>query len=544
MKFYISILCISLLCQSCMKSKKVDLIIHNATIFTVDLNYSTAEAMAVKDGKIVEIGPERQILNKYTSEEIIDAQGKDIFPGFSDAHGHLLSLIDQRLSLDLTGSKSFEELLFKLEKYISSSKSKRKFIVGRGWDQSLWNTKKFPTNEQLNKRYPNTPILLIRVDGHAALVNDCLLKLAKLDENSVIEGGKILLDKGKPSGIILDNAISKVSALIPPFSLKEKQDQLIEIQQELFQYGITSVHEAGINYDDIRLFQSLNQSEKLELQVYAMLYPTPKNFAFAKKNGIYEKRNLFIRSFKVVGDGALGSRGACLKHPYHDDPSVVGFLTTSPKDLQLIAREAREIGYQMNTHAIGDSTNKLIIDIIADTYRQKKDHRWRIEHAQVLDVNDIPKLGQYAIFPSVQPTHAVSDQRWAEDRLGRERLKGAYAYQSILNSTGIFAFGTDFPVEHFNPFLTIHAAVKRKNSDNFPPKGFLNQEAVSLQNCIQAMTIWAAFASFREHQSGSLEKGKEASFVILEHPLKVSDNFSPNFAYMTFIKGKKVYSAE
>ncbi|MCE3296181.1 MAG: Amidohydrolase 3 [Crocinitomicaceae bacterium] len=527
--------------QACMKGQRVDLVVHNAKIHTVDENYNVHEAMAIKDGEIVEVGPERQILNKYAYDEEIDANGKDVYPGFTDAHGHILSLIDQRLNLDLSGSKSFGEVIFKLEKYASGQK--RKFIVGRGWDQAVWGTKEFPDNEKINALFPDIPVLLIRVDGHAALINDCLYKKAKL-EGKNIEGGKILLKNGKPTGIILDNTITEISKLIPPFTNQERQKAFLEIQEELFQYGITSVHEAGIEFKDIAFFQSMNKSKQLKLQLNAMLYPSKENIDFAQKNGVYHENNLLIRSFKVVGDGSLGSRGACLKHPYHDDPLTHGFLTTPVTEMRKVADVCRKTGYQMNTHAIGDSTNKVVIDLIAEMYAFKKDHRWRIEHAQVLDPADIKKMGDYAVFPSVQPTHAVSDQRWAEDRLGKERLKGAYAYQSILNTTGIFALGTDFPVESFDPFATIHAAVKRKNKENFPSSGFLASEAVSLENCIRGMTIWPAFACFREKSTGSLEKGKEATFIILDYPLTVSGNFKENFAYMTYIKGKKVYSAE
>jgi predicted amidohydrolase YtcJ len=525
-----------------MKGIKVDLIIHNAKIYSIDNNYKVYEAMAIKDGEIVELGPERQILNKYRSEETIDANGKDIYPGLTDAHGHILSLMEQKLNLDLTGTKSLDELLFKLEKY--ASKTNRKFIVGRGWDQSLWANNEFPTNEKLNKLFPNIPVLLIRVDGHAALVNDFLLQKASLNKDTKIEGGKIILENNKPSGLILDNVINEVTKLIPPYSLSDKQNAILEIQEELFQMGITSVHEAGINFEDISLFESLISKNKLDLKIYAMLYPTQKNMNFVKKKGKYKNKNLSIRSFKVIGDGSLGSRGACLKKPYSDDIHTHGFLTTSIQDFFAIADFCRLQDFQMNTHAIGDSTNKLILDIIDVTTKSKKDHRWRIEHAQVLDVKDIQRMASNGAFPSVQPTHAVSDQRWAEKRIGKERLKGAYAYQSILSQTGIIAFGTDFPVESFNPFLTIHAAVQRKNETNFSQTGFLMEEAVTFEECMKAMTLWPAFACFEEKTTGSLEKGKEATFVIFDYPLNSSKNYKQNFANMTFIKGKKVYSAE
>lgn len=524
-----------------MKGKNADLVLHNGKIFTVDEQFSIHEAMAIKNGKIIEVGPERQILNKYSSEETIDLNGKEVFPGFTDAHGHLLSLMEQKLNLGLTDSKSFEEVLFKVEKYNSNS---RKFILGRGWDQSLWENTDFPSNEKLNLLFPNKPVLLIRVDGHAALANDFLLKKANFSENTLIEGGKLIQKNGKLTGLVLDNAITELLKNIPTYSKIEKQKILLEIQEELFQYGITSVHEAGINYEDIDLFKSLIQQNNFKLGIYAMLYPTKKNINFAKKYKKYVYKNLKIQSFKIVGDGSLGSRGACLKENYLDEINSKGFLLTSISEIQKIAKIARLIDYQMNTHAIGDSTNKLLIDIISETYNYKKDHRWRIEHAQVIDEKDIESFGEFAIIPSVQPTHAVSDMRWAKNRIGEKRLKNAYAYQKLLQNSGLICFGTDFPVESTNPFLTIHAALNRKNIKNEPKFGFMPFNKISFNDCIKAMTIWPAFASFQENKTGSLEKGKDATFVVLEYPLNKSDLFHENFANQTFIKGKKVYSVE
>jgi predicted amidohydrolase YtcJ len=524
-----------------MKGKQVDLILHNGKIHTVDELFSVQEAIAIKDGKIVEVGPERQILNKYSAKEYLDLKGKDVYPGFTDAHGHLLSLIEQKMNLNLTNSKSFEEVIFKVQKYYSKDK---RFILGRGWDQSLWSNNEFPTNEKLNALFPNIPVLLIRVDGHAALANDFLLDKAGFNISSTIEGGKLIQKEGKLTGLVLDNAITELMKFIPKYTNQQKIETLIEVQNELFQYGITSVHEAGIEFSDIDLLKSAYKNNGLELEIYAMLYPSEENIQFARKNKKYSYKNLKIQSFKVVGDGSLGSRGACLKQDYHDEPNTKGFLTTSIEQLKYIAKTATLIDYQMNTHAIGDSTNKLLIDVIANRYKSKPDHRWRIEHAQVIDETDFMDFGKYAILPSVQPTHAVSDMRWAKDRLGEKRINGAYAYKKLLDITGIIAFGTDFPVESFNPFLTIHAAVNRKNEMNQPEDGFLPKNKISVQDCIKAMTLWPAFASFQEKTSGSLERGKFATLVVLEYPLNKSEKYAENFSFLTYIKGKKVYSAE
>jgi len=527
---------------SCYKGKSVDLVIHNAKIHTMDQSDHIEEAIAIKDGKIIEVGPERQILNRYSAEEEIDAGGKEIYPGFVDCHGHLLSYANQLLSADLVGCRSKEEMIVKVEKY--QSKNQRKFIIGRGWDQSLWTDKTFPTNKELNKLFPDIPVCLFRIDGHALLANDACLRLAGIDKNTNINGGIITMENGQCTGLLIDNAMNPVMARMPDFSKKEKIEALKEIEGELFQYGITGVHEAGIQNQDISLFKELIDQHDFNLNVYAMLFASKQNIEFARKNGIFRYKNLLIRSFKVMGDGALGSRGALLKKPYSDQHNHLGVLTTPVSEMKKIAAICEETGYQMNTHAIGDSTNKILLDLYQRIFEVNKDHRWRIEHAQVVDEKDISLFGKYGVFPSVQPTHAVSDQRWAEQRLGRKRMIGAYAYKSLLNQYGMLAIGTDFPVELTDPFLTIHAAVNRKNSDGIPGGGFYSKETLTLDECIRGMTSWAAFASFQENELGTLEKGKDATFAIFEHPIQPKEDFQPNFASYTFIKGKKVYSTE
>lgn len=528
--------------SACYKGKSVDLIIHNAKVHTMVDNSEIMDAIAIKDGIIVEVGPERQILNKYSADEEIDAAGKDVYPGFTDAHGHILFYAKQKLSLDLVGSRSLDELLVRTEKH--QSKHKRKFIVGSGWDQSLWGTNEFPTNEKLNALFPNIPVCLTRIDGHALLANDALLKLANISPSTVIEGGNIHVQDGKCTGLLVDNAMNPVYDLIPEFPKNEIISAIKEIQEELFQYGITGIHEAGIEFKDIVFFKELIDKHDFKLNLYAMLMGSEQNINFARKNGIYTYKNLLIRSFKVIGDGALGSRGAFLKQEYSDQHNHFGVLTTSKDEMKHIAQVCEETGYQMNTHAIGDATNNILLELYQRIFEVNKDHRWRIEHAQVVDPKDFEFFGKYAVFPSVQPTHAVSDQRWAEQRLGRKRMLGAYAYKTLLNQFGMIAIGTDFPIELTDPFLTIHAAVQRKNSDNFPSNGFYMNEAITLEECIKGMTIWAAFAAFQENELGSLDKGKDATFVIFENPVRSTPEFQPNFAYSTFIKGEKVYSVE
>ncbi len=534
----ISLLLIVLL-ASCMKGEHVDLIIHNAQIHTMNEGMDVADAVAIRDGKIIEVGPERQILNKYRSDETIDALGRDVYPGLTDAHGHIFSYANQKMNVDLVGCKSMNEVVYRCEKYLS--RTGKKFIVGRGWDQTLFSSKEMPDYKALSEKFKNIPVCLYRIDGHAALVNDFLIKKAGISECSAVDGGEVQLINGKPSGILLDNAMKLVEDFLPKFSKIEWNDKILEVQQELFQYGVTGVHEAGIEFEQISTLKNLIAQNKLNLNVYAMLLPTEKNKEFARKNGPYNFRNLNIRSFKVYADGALGSRGALLKKSYSDSPHSNGLLLTKTSEIEKIMNFCLENDYQMNTHGIGDSAISVILNLCKKAYTIKKDHRFRVEHAQVIDPKDFQKFADYAIFPSVQPTHAVSDCRWAEERIGKKRMHGAYAYRSLLNQFGMIAIGTDFPVESINPFLTIHAAVQRKNKQNEPKNGFNMAEAISLDEVMKGMTIWAAFAEFNEAKRGSIEKGKEATIVIFDKPLTSNALFIENFAWKTLIRGKIVY---
>ena len=554
--------------NSCMKGESVDLIIHNAHVHVMDDQNTVADAVAISDGKIVEIGPERQILNKYSAEEYIDAQLKDVYPGFTDAHAHIFSYARQMLSVDLVGCKSYEEMLVRIEKY--QSKHNRDFIIGRGWDQSLWQEGEMPTNDRLNELYPDIPVCLFRIDGHALLANDYLMtksdvvnKVAAdpelhnggyfmyrtpdsehLDSDNAPVLQAVLESEPKLSGVMVDNAMNPIMDILPDFPEDELKKAILEVQAELYGYGITGVHEAGVKFNELDLLQRMTENDEIELNIYAMLLPTDKNFEFVKNHGIYTSKSLSVRSIKVLGDGALGSRGAFLKQEYYDHHGHLGYLTTSMKRMQEIADFCINNGYQMNTHAIGDSTNRVMLEMYEEAFEVNPDHRWRIEHAQIVDPDDFHRFAKAGVFPSVQPTHAVSDQRWAESRIGQKRMTGAYAYKSLLDQFGMIAIGTDFPVELTDPFRTIHAAVNRKNSENIPGTGFLADESITFEQCIRGMTIWAAFASFQENELGTIEEGKDATIVIFDDPVNAAPAFKANFAYMTFIKGKKVYSVE
>lgn len=562
MKNILALFVLFFLLNACMKGQKVDLIIHNAKIHTMDLSSTVHDAIAIRNGKVVEVGAERQILNKYRSDETIDAQGKEMYPGFNDAHGHMLMYAKQLLGIDLRGVRSEQELLHRCEQY-KAQHPNLKFLVGQGWDQTQWANQQMPTNTELNRLFPNIPVCLHRIDGHAALVNDYLIKKSKLlDQLDQLSGGEVVFSKQinegnlswpsllnlphdsnfgqkiiqqtyKPTGVLIDNAINIVQPFLPDYTRKAYLNALLQVQDELLQYGITGVHEAGIDFEHIAWFKQLVSKGKLKLNIYAMLMDTPENRRFVQQNGRYRFKNLTIRSFKCFADGALGSRGALLKAPYHDHPESKGLLLTDVRRMQNLAKFCLGNGYQMNTHSIGDSANALVLSIYEQVFQQKPDHRFRIEHAQVVDPADFQKFANYAVFPSVQPTHAVSDADWAEARIGKTRMKGAYAYRTLFDQFGMIALGTDFPVEQTNPFATIQAAY---NS----PLG----QALTLDEIIRGMTIYAAFASFQEKQIGTLEKGKDATFAIFEYPVNGEVGQVQNYAWRTFIKGNCVFKLE
>jgi predicted amidohydrolase YtcJ len=538
MKKLLFLIPLSLL-AACFKGEKVDLIIHNARIHTMNDAGDIAEAMAVKDGKILQVGPEREILNKYRSENEINAGKRDVYPGLHDAHGHIMSYAKLKLTADLVGSSSYYEMLMRLEKFYE--KNKPAFLVGRGWDQGVWGLSELPDNSLLNERFPTIPVALTRVDGHAMLVNDVAMRLAGIDASTQVEGGMVVLRDGMPTGILLDHAIDLVSKLLPAPESDELKRVVLEIQDELFAYGITHVHEAGITKEQFDFLDQLAGEGLLKINMYAMLFLNDENLALAEKMGDYRNGSLRVKSFKMLLDGALGSRGACLLHPYSDAPEEYGLLLTSLDDMGRMTARALEIGYQVNTHCIGDSANRVMLRHFDKLLSGKTDHRWRIEHAQVLHPEDLAWFSKTDVIPSVQPTHAVSDQRWAEKRLGAERMELAYAYKTLLNERGILALGTDFPVESPDPFGTIHAAVQRKSRENEPESGFQMKDALTLEETMKGMTIWAAFACFEENRLGSLEKGKDATFAIFEYPIASNARYEPNGAFATYVKGERVY---
>ena len=525
---------------ACQPSKEnVDLIVINSNTHTVDGNFSNTEAFAVNKSKFVAIGTSEEIQKKYTSNQVLDAEGKTITPGLIDAHCHFYGLGKSQQVVDLVGTKSYDEILEKVKKF--QVEHPKEFILGGGWDQNDWELKEFPTKQKLDELFPDIPVALRRVDGHALLVNQKALDMAGIDENTKATGGEIVKKNGKITGILIDRPMGMIGAIMPASNRTTQIQALKDAEKICLSYGLTTVNDAGLNKSTIELIDSLQQAGELSIRVYAMISNNAENLDYYLQKGIVKTDRLNVRSVKVYGDGALGSRGAALREPYSDQDGHFGAMITPVNEIEALAERIAASDYQMNTHAIGDSANIVVLRAYNKALKGKKDRRWKVEHAQVISEMDFDYFKD-GIIPSVQPTHATSDMYWAEDRLGVDRIKGAYAFKTLLDKAGTVALGTDFPVEKVSPFLTFHAAVARKDLDNYPEGGYQMEEALSREETLRGMTIWAAYSNFEEHEKGSIEVGKFADFTVLSDDLmQVPEEEIPNIkAEQTYIGGKKV----
>ena len=525
-------------CLSCQTSKEtVDSIIINASVYTVNLNFDKAEAFAIKDGKFVDVGTNAEIQEKYTSETIIDAKGQTVVPGLIDAHCHFLGMGFNQQSVNLVGTKSFDEVV---QRVVEFQKEKNlNYIVGRGWDQNDWDIKEFPNKAKLDSLFPNTPISLTRIDGHAILCNQAALDLGKVTVNSKIDGGEVVIENGKLSGVLIDNAENLVMNYWPKSSRQDVVNALLDAQKVCFDYGLTTVDDAGLSPESIQIIDSLQQAGDLKIRIYAMVSASKENLEYYLNKGITKTDRLNVRSFKYYADGALGSRGAMLRAPYSDKPGHFGLLVTDLETFNEAAQRIANSEFQMNTHAIGDSANHAVLQTYSKVLNGKSNRRWRVEHAQVISPEDFKYYND--IIPSIQPTHATSDMYWAEDRLGAERVKGAYAYKQLLNAYGKVALGTDFPVEQVSPFLTFYAAVARQDLEQYPEGGYQMENALTREETLKGMTIWAAYSNFEENEKGSIEVGKFADFIILDTDIMTVDAHQiPNIKVVkTFVDGKE-----
>ncbi|HEV7331350.1 MAG TPA: amidohydrolase [Flavisolibacter sp.] len=527
------------------QKKQADLLLHNGKIYTVDAKFSVASAMAVKDGKIIEVGDSKSLLANYSATEKIDAGGKAVYPGFIDAHAHFLGYGMGLQSANLVDTESWDAILSRLQAFANSKNIQPgQWITGRGWDQNDWPVKEFPSKDKLDELFPGNPVLLTRIDGHAAVANQKALDAAGVTTTTKITGGDVEVKGGKLTGILIDNVVDLVSDKMPAPTKEQTKAALLEAQQNCFAMGLTTVDDCGVSYQTAQLYDEMQKNGQLKMRIYAMLSDAAPNYNFAKQKGKIKTPFLNVSSFKVYADGALGSRGACLLHPYTDRPDWQGFLLSPLTHFDSVANVLYKLGWQMNTHAIGDSGNRAILNIYGKYLKGKNDRRWRIEHSQVVNKADFALFGKYSVVPSVQPTHATSDMYWAEQRLGTERVKGAYAFKDLMKQNGWIPLGTDFPVEDISPFKTFLAAVFRVDAKGYPQGGYQMENALSRQEAIRGMTIWAAKSNFEEGEKGSLEKGKWADFIILDQDLMTVPvtKVLETTVEATYVGGKQAFS--
>ena len=530
------------LLSSCI-NQRVDLIVHHAQIFTVNNEFSVAEAMAIQDGKIVAIGNNDDILKEYKSDSVVNANGASVYPGFIDAHAHFLGYGQSLYTVDLMFVPTWDEAIARVKDFAAKHPGTG-WIKGRGWDQNRFPGKQFPTNALLNELFPDRPVILERVDGHASIANDFALKLAGVKPGQTMEGGQFLMQDGKLTGLLVDNAVSVVDKMMPPVTKEDYKNWLISAQQNCFATGLTTITDCGLSPADIDQVDALQKSNDLKMRLYVMLSDKPESYRSKYyTDGGYVTDRLSVKGIKVYSDGALGSRGACLLQHYADKADWSGFLLSSQAHFDSLAAQLINTDFQMCTHAIGDSANRTILNVYAKYLKGKNDKRWRIEHAQIIHPSDFHLFGENSIVPSVQPTHATSDMYWAGDRLGAERLKGGYAFKQLLDENGWLPLGTDFPVEEINPFKTFLAAVARQDSKGFPVNGFQMENALTREQTIRGMTIWAAKANRMEKQVGSLEVGKKADFIILDKNLMIvpADSILQIKVKRTYLNGERVH---
>lgn len=457
--------------------------------------------------------------------DVIDGLGNTLLPGLIDAHGHLLGLGQNLLEVDLRGTRSEAEAVQRVASFVGPAAKQGQWVVGRGWNQVLWDVPEFPVKDTLDNILPNNPVVLSRIDGHALWVNSKALEMAGITASTTAPaGGEIVKDaKGQPTGVLIDNAMLMVEALLPVPDDAQLKAQLDAATQHLLSVGITAMHDAGIPKNTYDFYQAQARKDSLGVRVYAMIAATDPQLPEMLNAGhiLDPQRMLSIRSVKAYGDGALGSRGAALLAPYSDDHDNHGLLVTPQEQLPSLFRQVLGANFQLNFHAIGDRANRLALQQFAKTFGEfpENTERHRVEHAQVVAVEDIPLFKEYGIIPSMQPTHATSDMNMAEDRIGAQRLKGAYAWQTFLKQGSRIAFGSDFPVELANPFHGLHAAVTRQNAAAEPAEGWIASESVTLTQALRGFTLDAAYSGFQDEYLGTLEVGKKADFILIDRDI-------------------------
>ncbi|MEE8341899.1 MAG: amidohydrolase [Candidatus Neomarinimicrobiota bacterium] len=513
--------------MSCTFQKRADLVIIGGKVATVDNNFSIAEAVAIQDDIILFVGTNKEA-NKYIDDKtkVIELNGELVLPGLIDSHGHLTGFGKSLENVDLVGTNSFQEVLDLVKERVKTVES-GKWIRGRGWDQNDWEIKEFPHHQALSRISPNNPVLLSRIDGHTILVNQKAMKIVGINRfSSDPDGGKIQKDSNElPTGIFIDNAKKLITDHIPKYSTEKIRGIIQNAANRCVELGLTGMHDAGISPSRFDDYKFLTDMHKMPLRINAMLSDTVisdlNSFLQKYKIDSYGNDFLRVKSIKLYADGALGSRGAALLEPYSDDPENSGLIVTDNSHLLEVCKAALESEFQVCTHAIGDKAIRTILDVYEEALQEnpKKDHRFRIEHSQIINLNDISRYKELGIISAMQPQQAVSDMPWTEDRIGSERVKGAYAFRSFLDEGVIIPCGSDFPVEIPNPLIGIHNAVTRQDKNAYPEGGWLPEQRMTVEEAIKGYTIWAAYAAFQEDILGSIEVSKLADFTILDRDI-------------------------
>jgi predicted amidohydrolase YtcJ len=527
-----------------------DLIVTNARVYTADEARPLAEAFAVRDGKITFVGSKQEAeALRGTATRVIDAAGRTVIPGMVDAHGHFGGLAQKLRAVDLVGTHSYDEVIARVVEKAKTT-PKGSWIEGRGWDQNAWGDTRFPTHEKLSAAVPDHPVVLTRVDGHASLVNAAAMKLASLTAASKDPtGGKIQRDaQGNPTGVLVDNAKEIVGSKVPDPSPAETRAAVKDAIDVMHRWGLVGVHDAGASKGLIDLYEQMAVSKELNLRLYIMIGDDSaalKHYLqIGPRSALYDGQ-VWVRAIKLYADGAMGSRGAALLEPYSDDPNNTGLLLSAPAHIRDVAERALRAGFQVNTHAIGDRGNRVVLDAYEAALKAvpTADHRFRIEHAQILNYDDIPRFAQLGVIPSMQASHQTSDMYWIGKRLGPTRVLGAYAWRSLINSGVVVPNGSDFPVEAVNPLISFHAAIARQDANDWPAGGWFPEQRMTREEALRSMTLWPAYAAFQEKEMGSLTAGKYADFVILDQDIMrvPAELVLKTNVVATYLGGKEVY---
>jgi predicted amidohydrolase YtcJ len=535
---------------SAQTTKPADLIVTNARIYTVDDTKPIVAAMAVRDGRIAFAGSEREAMAlKGPTTQTLDLGGRTVIPGMVDAHAHLLGLGQYLSVVNLVGAKSYDEVIARVVARARTA-APGTWVLGRGWDQNQWGDTRFPTHDALTRAVPNNPVYLTRVDGHAGLANAAAMRLAGVTANTKDpSGGRVeRTSSGEPTGVFVDNAKQLVEHAIPESTRDEERNALKAAIAEAHRWGLVGVHDAGESRTTIDIMEDMAKAGELPFRLYVMIGDDSAAIAHylarGPQSGLYDN-HLWIRSIKLYADGALGSRGAALLEPYSDDPKNNGLLLSAPEHIQDVATRALRAGFQVGTHAIGDRGNRIVLDAYDAALKTvpTADHRFRVEHAQILNHDDIPRFQKLGVIPSMQAVHQTSDMYWAGSRLGVTRLQGAYAWRSLLATGIVVPNGSDFPVEAVNPLLSFHSAVARQDAENWPAGGWYPEQRMTRDEALKSMTIWPAYAAFQEASMGSLSAGKLADFVVLDRDIMTipEQDILGTQVVATYIGGRAVY---